>query len=143
MRAAARPSGRARRRDRSFEPEQAVQIVLSQARTLVGQGRRQTLDAWIGRLPASLVQRTPWLVYWQATGRVAVDSTEARGQLEFAFGRFRAESNVVGQVLAALGIIESVYFGFFSGAVSGSVEQWMDALDQALRCTPEASDPGL
>jgi ATP/maltotriose-dependent transcriptional regulator MalT/DNA-binding SARP family transcriptional activator len=121
----------------------AARIILALAQELVSQGRHQTLEMWIERLPAGVIEGLPWLMYWQALGRFPIDLAEARRRLELAFDRFSAAGDSGGKVSTALGIIEAIYLQHFAGVGGGSAERWIDALDRALRQAPSDLDPGL
>jgi len=40
-------------------------LILSQGRSLVAQGRYQTLLEWLGALPKEVLDTDPWLLYWK------------------------------------------------------------------------------
>ncbi|MEO8627704.1 MAG: BTAD domain-containing putative transcriptional regulator [Betaproteobacteria bacterium] len=87
-----------------------VEILQRHARTLLAQGRGQTMRQWIALLPESLVQAQPWLAYWFGISLAQSDFAAARRSLEVAFDGFRAAGEVTGQTLSASGMIDSYYF---------------------------------
>jgi len=85
---------------RSGDYDAAAQLILREAAAMVAQGRFRTISGWIALLPDSVVEATPWLIYWQGVCRMAADPVTAHAMLEHGFNRFREMGDELGQVLA-------------------------------------------
>ena len=46
--------------------ETLSQLILSQGKALVSQGRYQTMLEWLGALPGEMLEADPWLLYWKS-----------------------------------------------------------------------------
>ena len=69
-------------------PEQAVAPILACAESMREQGRTDTLAVWLAALPAPVLARHPWLLYWRAVTSLPTHPAEARRQLEQVLERF-------------------------------------------------------
>jgi len=91
---------------------EAVQLVLKHAPDLAGQGRGQTLDAWISALPKVIVESTPWLLYWKGICLLSSSPPESQVSFRKAFDLFRAVRDATGTFLSLSGIFDSIIFSF-------------------------------
>lgn len=89
--------------------DKAVQMILAQARDLLGNGRHQVLRNWILALPQPEVERSPWILYWLGTCDLAVRPVQARKIFRDAFVLMRAQHDTIGKILVVSGIVESYY----------------------------------
>jgi hypothetical protein len=112
---------------------EAVQLVLRQAPALMAQGRFHTLSDWIGALPGGMADEEPWLGYWHGRALAPFDPENGRRRLEEAYAGFRRRPDPVGEVVAAAGVVESIYIG---NRAFVSMDPWIDILEGRLR-TPE------
>ena len=86
-----------------------ARIAMSQAPTLMAQGRHRTLDSWINALPPALVESNGWLLYWRGVARGFEDPDAGQRDAAAAFARFEAEGHSIGALLAA-GEVLNQYF---------------------------------
>jgi DNA-binding SARP family transcriptional activator len=91
---------------------EVVRLILKQAPAMVAQSRWQTLEAWIGILPSTIVEQNPWLLYWMGTCRIPFNPTESRDKFEKAFDLFRTQKDASGLFLAWSGVTESIVYGY-------------------------------
>jgi ATP/maltotriose-dependent transcriptional regulator MalT/DNA-binding SARP family transcriptional activator len=91
---------------------EAVRLILKQAPAMVAQGRSQTLEAWIGMLPGSVIEENPWILYWMGICRIPFNSAESLGNFEKAFELFRTKKDPSGIFLAWSGVVESIVYGY-------------------------------
>src|SRR5262249_40994605 len=107
----------------------ATALILREARWLVAHGRWLTLEAWIGLLPASQVETTPWLTAWLGSALVLVDPAKARAILTRAFAALDAAGDPRGRIFCATGIVET-----HNIAQTGhqELDRWIDVLESAL-----------
>jgi ATP/maltotriose-dependent transcriptional regulator MalT/DNA-binding SARP family transcriptional activator len=85
-------------------------LVLREAPAVLGQGRSQTLRDWIEVMPQEWITENPWLTYWLGESRLGEDLRTARAALELAHAGFRHRDDIVGQIVAIAGIMETHYF---------------------------------
>ena len=113
--------------------QEAEALVLRQASWLLGQGRGETLRAWIGALPEASVEFSAWLRYWLGVSLVPVDQTQARAQLEGAFDTFRKSGDIVGQMRSISSIIDTY---FFEWSHWQPLDRWIEALEPLMLASP-------
>ena len=108
----------------------AIALILRHARALIAQGRWLTLGHWMSLLPAERVAATPELRLWKGSSLIMVDPPGARDILEGVFDDFAARGDERGQLLAAVGMVEShnIAFSRFAG-----IDRWLAVLERLLR----------
>ncbi|MCF8037382.1 MAG: hypothetical protein K9K62_10960 [Desulfobacteraceae bacterium] len=87
----------------SGNPHEVVRLILSQAQMLVIQGRNQTLEQWLRRLPRKIFYKYPYAVYWLGVCRHRLDPDEGRELFEKAFSLFADQENTEGYVFPYAG----------------------------------------
>ena len=110
-------TGRIRRGCRGALPregdwEELSRLILSQAGTLVAQGRYQTLLEWLGALPRERLDDDPWLLYWRGVCLMPFTPSESRACFEEALGKFDARREAAGVFLSWAGVVESIITPF-------------------------------
>ena len=113
--------------------QDAAELILTQASWLLGQGRGETLRAWIGALPDRYLEANAWLRYWLGVSLVPVDQSLARTSLEGAFDAFRLSGDTFGQMRCAASIIDTY---FFEWSHWHPLDQWIDALEPLMLASP-------
>ncbi len=88
--------------------EALSRLILSQARSLVAQGRYQTVLEWLGALPTVVREDNPWLLYWRGVCLLPFSPVESRACLEEAFRKFDGRREAPGVFLSWAGVVESV-----------------------------------
>jgi LuxR family maltose regulon positive regulatory protein len=91
---------------------EAVRLILKQAPAMIAQGRSQTLEAWIGILPGTVIEENPWILYWMGICRIPFNPAESLGNFEKAFELFRTKKDPSGIFLSWSGIVESIIYGY-------------------------------
>jgi LuxR family maltose regulon positive regulatory protein len=85
-------------------------VICAMSETWLAQGRYQTLQSSIARLPPNERDQRPWLLYWSGMSRLVFDPLGARADLEAAYRQFeRTDQDLAGLLLSASGVIESYY----------------------------------
>ncbi len=107
-----------------------VSLILKNASTLIVQGRNQTLDAWIAKLPSSLVQENPWLCYWLGICRLAFFPAACSQWFEKAFNLFRSRKNAEGIYLSLAGLFDSTTYGMENFK---AYDRWIELLAEIRR----------
>lgn len=87
-------------------------LLLSEAPAMVGQGRHQALNELLDLVPANVLKKAPWLLYWKGCCRLPFDQIESRSLYEKSFELFHVERDTAGLFLSWCGIVESVVQGF-------------------------------
>jgi len=114
--------------------EGMVRIILQAARPTLIQGRSQTLDGWISRLPAEVTERSPWLLYWLGVCRFPFNPPMGREFFERAFSRFKARNDLTGIFMAWCGVVESIVHGYTELT---RLDHWIATLDGLMHEYPE------
>ena len=83
-------------------------LILSQGRSLVAQGRYQTLLEWLGTLPKEVLDTDPWLLYWKGVCLIPFSPAESRARFEEALHSFDARREARGVFLSWAGVVESI-----------------------------------
>ena len=106
-----------------------ARLVLKQAQSLIAQGRNETLEDWLISLPSAVIEKDPWLLYWQGICRLLFNPPLSRESLDLAFKKFTKRGDDTGSLLAWSGIVNSILieWGDFS-----RLDQWVDWLDQRM-----------
>ena len=86
----------------------AIELILTEAPSVMQQGRGQTLAGWLGRVPADALAREPYLLYWQGMSYLFVDPAESLRSFTAASQRFERSQQAVGHMLAASGAIQAI-----------------------------------
>lgn len=85
-------------------------VICAMSEAWLAQGRYQTLQSSIARLPPNERDQRPWLLYWSGMSRLVFDPLGARADLEAAYRQFeRTDQDLAGLLLSASGVIESYY----------------------------------
>ena len=88
--------------------EALSRLILSQAGSLVAQGRYQTLLEWLGALPGEILGDNPWLLYWRGVCLIPFSPAESRACFEEALARFDARRDAPGVFRSWAGAVESI-----------------------------------
>ncbi|MDT7041220.1 BTAD domain-containing putative transcriptional regulator [Candidatus Nitronereus thalassa] len=94
--------------------EAEIRLICQEAPKLMEQGRIQTLDRWIARLPEDQKHSNPWVQFWWAQSAFGVNMRDAVSRYETAFQEFRKTGDYNGMAMA------------WSGWVDSIAMQWMD-----------------
>ncbi|MDB5882427.1 MAG: transcriptional activator domain [Ramlibacter sp.] len=110
-----------------------TRTICSQAPVLMAQGRWQTLDSWIGAIPRTITQTTPWLMYWLGVCCCMTDPLAARAHLQSAHEQFQAADDKVGALLACASALETFHLAW---SALKSAAPWIDRFERALAAVP-------
>ncbi len=115
-------------------------LIVSQARALVAQGRRQTLAGWIGALPEAVVRGHHWLLYWRATCRLHGNPSRANADYERAHALFVRAKDREGILLSIVGVVTSLLQSFGDYTL---LDRWIATLEEHLSDYPLLFRGGL
>ncbi len=82
----------------AFGPMQ--DLILSQAQTLIDQGRYTVLSAWIDALPEEQTANHPWLLLWKGIAMVPYNPRGSVRLATQAYHKFARDRDISGQVLS-------------------------------------------
>lgn len=85
-------------------------LVLKNAERLVNQGRMQTLEGWISKIPEEVLEGSPWLLYWRGMCQMGFDTPGARGLFEKAYRQFTANDDLAGALLCWCSVVDSLFY---------------------------------
>ena len=105
------------------------QLILSRGRSLVAQGRYQTLLEWLGALPKEILDDDPWLLYWKGVCLMPFSPAESRACFEEALGKFDARREAAGVFLSWSGVVESIVTPMDNLTI---VDTWISLLPRLL-----------
>jgi ATP/maltotriose-dependent transcriptional regulator MalT/DNA-binding SARP family transcriptional activator len=91
---------------------EVARLISKQAPAAAALGRLQTLEAWIGALPATIVEQNPWLLYWTGICRMQINPIESLKNFEKAFELFKIQKDATGIFLAWSGAVESIIYSY-------------------------------
>jgi LuxR family transcriptional regulator, maltose regulon positive regulatory protein len=83
-------------------------LILPHARSLVAQGRYQTLLEWLRAIPQEVLDADPWLLYWKGVCLMPFSPAESRARFEEALGKFDARRDAPGVFRSWSGVVESI-----------------------------------
>ncbi|MGH8120325.1 MAG: hypothetical protein ACRESK_06900, partial [Gammaproteobacteria bacterium] len=118
-----------------------VSLVLKWAPFLVEHGRMHTLEEYLLRIPAPILNQYPWLQYWLGICRQPFEPTVSRVYLESAFSIFRTQKDPTGVFMSwcetGISILADT-----SGNHRG-LDQWIATLDDLMDEYPEFPSPEI
>ena len=118
--------------------DSAVRLALGQAKTLLAQGRGETLREWIKALPTKIVASNPWLNYWHGIALWELASDEGRHPLEQAYRQLQKDRNAPGQIACCSAIVMAY---LRDSANCRPLDHWIDRLNGLLRMSPDFQSP--
>ena len=92
--------------------EKISNVILEFAPMLMTQGRIATLASWMGKLPESLIQRNPWLLYWLGMSKMLANPTESQPIFEAAYWQFDRTNDIAGLALSWSGLMDAIFFQY-------------------------------
>jgi ATP/maltotriose-dependent transcriptional regulator MalT/DNA-binding SARP family transcriptional activator len=120
--------------------EGLARLTLSQAQTLLVQGRNQTLLQWLGALPADITDNQPWLLYWQGMACTPFNQAEARGYLERAYAGFEVQDDPAGLYLSWAGVMDTFNFEWHD---YHPMDRWIGAFERLQARHPTFPSPEI
>ncbi|MCF8112136.1 MAG: hypothetical protein K9J85_11705 [Desulfobacteraceae bacterium] len=109
----------------SGNPGQALDLILNHAQMMLNQGRIQTLEQLLIKLPPELFDKEPWLLYWLGACKLPSKPAEGKKLFEKALAGFEGRGNTAGKFLCLCGIIDSITYSADSFKL---FDQWLPKL---------------
>lgn len=108
----------------------AEEVLVDNARSMIAQGRWQTLQEWSTTLPSERLAANPWVRYWLGRSKTFVDAGAGRALLEGAYQSFLDRDDRLGQLLACAAVVDAVHFEIQNFKV---LDYWLEPLARLLR----------
>jgi DNA-binding SARP family transcriptional activator len=116
------------------EWERLAGLILEHAQGLIAQGRNQTVLEWLENLPSTLLDKTPYLLFWLGTCRMTSSFPQARGVFEKAYRLFETQREPAGLYLTWAGIVDSIVYEW---ADFSRLDIWIEELNGLTRQHPQ------
>ena len=105
-------------------------LILTQAASMVEQGRIDPLEAWLNSLPRPVLEDDPWLLYWMGLCRLQVAPPQSGSWFEKAFDRFNSRGETAGICLSLWGLVHSVIYAM---ADFNPLDRWIGVMEDLSR----------
>jgi DNA-binding SARP family transcriptional activator len=104
-------------------------LILSQARSFISEGRNISLQEWIRSLPEKIMGANPWLLYWLGVCGLPFNLEESRSNFENSFRIFNENGDRTGALLSWSGAVDTIFYerGDFS-----RMDPWIQWLDNTM-----------
>lgn len=117
---------------------ESVRLIISQARSLVEQGRHAVLEKWIDAIPPGILENAPWLFYWKGVCRLSFAPPEGRHFFDLAFQLFSKKADETGELLSWSGVVEAIMMARDDFKL---LDRWIDWLYERLGRQPSFPSP--
>jgi DNA-binding SARP family transcriptional activator len=88
---------------------EATRLICLLAPDLIRDGCAVSLERFIGSVASSVLDATPWLLYWQGVARLTADPASGRELLQRAYAAFERDDNPFASLLSCAGIVQSFF----------------------------------
>jgi DNA-binding SARP family transcriptional activator len=114
--------------------EALARVICRYAPALLAQGRVDTVEEWLARVPEAVLTSHPWLLCWRGVCRLGRRHDDCRRDCEQALAAFRLERDTDGALFAwSVIVVCNIMAGWLA-----SVDVWIARLDALLA---EAAGP--
>ncbi|HXF75600.1 MAG TPA: AAA family ATPase, partial [Methylomirabilota bacterium] len=107
-------------------------LICRHAPALLAQGRGQTLQDWLAKIPETTFCEIPWLLYWRGICALGWRHEECRRDCGAALAAFRRQGEAAGMYLAWAAVI----FSYIYEGQSAPLDSWIALLEELLRAAP-------
>jgi DNA-binding SARP family transcriptional activator len=107
-------------------------LICRHAPALLAQGRGQTLQDWLAKIPEPPFCEIPWLLYWRGICALGWRHEECRRDCGAALAAFRRQGEAAGMYLAWAAVI----FSYIYEGQSAPLDSWIALLEELLREAP-------
>jgi ATP/maltotriose-dependent transcriptional regulator MalT/DNA-binding SARP family transcriptional activator len=115
-------------------------FILSQAKSLVAQGRTGTLDRWIDAVPADRLRQHPWLLFWKGVCRMHSQPAAAKAHFIQAYASFESTDDLWGRVFSWSALIQ--VFLIMRDSLA-DLDRWIDEGQRLEAMIPADADPDV
>ncbi|MGA6992544.1 MAG: hypothetical protein WBX50_01465, partial [Candidatus Deferrimicrobiaceae bacterium] len=117
-----------------------TRLILTNAASLLAQGRNRILEVWFGHIPEKTIQSKPWLLFWLGKCRMPFDPVGSRGQVERSFELFWKGEDPAGTFLSWSLIMDNLcmFLNDFK-----ALDEWIDRFDKIADRFPSFPSPEI
>jgi hypothetical protein len=114
-------------------------LVCRHAPSFLAQGRLQTVNQWLARMPDEVCAGAPWLLFWRGVCQLGNDHDACRSDCERALAAFRNLCDIDGALLSWSIIVTSL---LMEGRLR-PLDDWIAVLDQLRAESPGRLSPQI
>ena len=116
--------------------EELAKLIKKHAAMVLEQGRDETLQEWLEKLPAGLVEKDPWMSYWMGACRTAHAPMESQLFCERAYAMFRERKQIDrdGLFMACGGVLDAILYDLNDLA---PLDHWISEVERLLEEYPD------
>ncbi|WP_345542169.1 BTAD domain-containing putative transcriptional regulator [Variovorax defluvii] len=126
--------------DEACDAAACARLAGAHAERLLEQGRRQTLLDWLGRIPAPMRERDPWLGYWEGRALMALAPDRALQVLQARYQHFADAADVVGQLACGAAVVQTLWHARLGWS---EIAPWVDRLEPLMGGEPAFPTRGV
>ncbi len=105
-------------------------IICSEAAPMLEQGRHMTIIKWLDLLPEDMLNKDPWLLFWNGNSFMPYDQQRGHESFKAAFDLFEEAGDRKGMLLSWSGVVDSIIHAFDD---LKPLDRWISKLDEILR----------
>lgn len=115
---------------------QMMRLIQTHARTILAQGRRETLERWLEEIPRDRLRKNPWLLCWLGECRLPLAPRESRRLHERAYELFHAQPqiDVEGLFNACAGAMGAILYELDDLTL---LDRWIDEVESLQERFPD------
>ena len=116
--------------------DELVKLIKHHAATVLEQGRDETLQEWLEKLPTEFVETDPWMSYWMGACRSAYAPVESQLFCERAYAMFREQEQIDrdGLFMACGGVLDAILYDLNDLA---PLDRWISEVERLLEEYPD------
>ena len=116
--------------------DELAKLVKQHAATVLKQGRDETLQEWLEKLPTKFVESDPWMSYWMGACRTAYAPVESQLFCERAYTMFREQQPVDrdGLFMACGGVLDAILYDLNDLT---PLDHWISEIELLLEKYPD------
>lgn len=115
-------------------------LIMKHAQSLMHQGRSATLAEWFSGIAPELIDKDPWLLYWQGICQTPVQPLQSRAALDRAFRLFRDRGDAAGTLLAWAGTVNTFMYEWNDFRPLDPLVEWLDGY---ITANPDFPSPEI
>jgi LuxR family maltose regulon positive regulatory protein len=111
--------------------EALTKLICENAPMFMSQGRMKVVEQWTGVIPETIVDQSPWLLYWRGMCMSGWRHVDSKRDLEGSFEKFRQYQDVIGMLLCASAMIFSIQ----GSGDSSPMDPWIARIEELTEDT--------
>jgi ATP/maltotriose-dependent transcriptional regulator MalT/DNA-binding SARP family transcriptional activator len=110
-----------------------TELITRNALKLISEGRYITLKSWLEKIPSSVVNATPWILFWLGASYLPFDTKKCRSLLKKAYLLFKKEKNLTNTFLTWVSFVDTYQYLWDDFSV---LDYWVDELHELQKSCP-------